>query len=378
MTWPLSADTNIILLLCTWFGGEGEHLPLEIQEYNKLVRWLYQNDYRPENLVDQKCVEMAAQEIRFRPERLIGLLHRSITLGFYLEEWKRRDYWIVGRGDPTYPKRIRQQMRSFAPPILFGLGNPELLNHSTTAVIGPDQGIEQSNEEIQSMAAYCAEHRRTIIAAGKQMISTGVTESGISHGGSVIWVLQESLFGEPLRKPFRRAKAAGKFMMLSGRSPADKRSLTQESEVGRITMALCDSVIYIDGTELSGDRYHMEDAMYSVLNQKKCFVWFMDRATSAAERLLDGGANSWIDMDMAVHEGLFEDRSEIRSQEDFHSEGAEAELIEKEVPGSSGTEVIVDDETKADIEPEKDVIIKTDSPGIEGPVRFGKQLTFLE
>ena len=337
MIWPLSDDTNATMLLCTWFGGEEEHLPLEIQEYNSLVRWLYQNDYRPGNLIDRTCAETAARETGLSADRLIMLLNRGITLGFYLEEWQRRDYWIVGRGDAAYPKQVRQLLRSSAPPVLFGTGEPKLLDQSATAVIGPDQVMEQSNEHARDMAALCAQHHRTTIAAGKQTISAGVVESGISSGGSVIWVLQGPVFGEPFRKSFRRAKAAGKFMMLSGRSPADKRPLPQEPEVGRIAMALCDSAVYVDGTDLSGDRYCLEEAMYGVLDQRTCFVWCMDQATAAAERLLEGGANSWIDAEMAVHEGLFEDRAQISVHESPELADPEGELTQVKSPELSDT-----------------------------------------
>ncbi|MXZ18611.1 MAG: hypothetical protein F4069_10175 [Rhodothermaceae bacterium] len=374
MTWPLSGDTNVTMLLCTWLGGEGEHVPLDIQEYNTLVRWLHQNDYRPENLIDRTCVETAARQTGLSDDRLIALLGRSITLGFYLEEWQRRDYWIVGRGDAAYPKRVRLHLRSSAPPVLFGTGEPKLLNGGATAVIGPDQVMEQSNEHARAMAAFCAQHHRITIAAGKQTISAGVAESGISHGGSVIWVLQGPVFGEPLRKSFRRAKAAGKFMMLSGRSPADKRSLSQEPEVGRIAMALCDSAMYIDGTELSGDRYCLEDAMYRVLDQKKCFVWYMGQATAAAERLLQRGATSWIDMEMAVHEGLFEDRAEISSHEPSQLAEPEGELTQVESLTSSAVGDTAEDKTKMDVGIEKSSAKKTDTPSIKVSVRFEEQL----
>ncbi len=378
MTWPLSGDTNVTMLLCTWLGGEGEHLPLEIQEYNTLVRWLHQNDYRPENLIDRTCVETAARQTGLGDDRLIALLGRSITLGFYLEEWRRRDYWIVGRGDAAYPKRVRQHLRSSAPPVLFGTGEPKLLDRGTTAVIGPDQVMGQSNEHARAMAAFCAQHHRTIIAAGKQTISAGVAESGISHGGSVIWVLQGPVFGEPLRKSLRRAKAAGEFMMLSGRSPADKRPLTQEPEVGRVAMALCDSAMYVDGTELSGDRYCLEDAMYRVLDQRKCFVWCVGQATAAAERLLQRGATSWIDMEMAVHEGLFEDRAEISSHESSQLVEPEGELTQVESPKSPDTGDSAEDKTKADAGTEKSGAENADIASIEVSVRFGKQGNLFE
>lgn len=374
MTWPLSGDTNVMMLLCTWLGGEEGHLPLEIQEYNTLVRWLHQNDYRPENLIDRTCAETAARQTGLGDDRLKALLGRSITLGFYLEEWRRRDYWIVGRGDVAYPKRVRQHLRSFAPPVLFGMGEPKLLDQDATAVIGPDQVMVQSNEHARTMAAFCAQHHRTLVAAGKQTISAGVAESGIGHGGSVIWVLQGPVFGEPLRKSFRRAKTAGKFMMLSGRSPVDKRPLSQEPEVGRIAIALCDSAMYIDGTELSGDRYCLEDAMYRVLDQRKCFVWCMGQATAAAERLLQRGATPWIDTEMAVHEGFFEDRAEISPRQPSQLAEPEGDLADIPAPKSSGNRDFAAEEAKADGGIEKSGAKKTDTPSIKVSVRFEKQL----
>ncbi len=377
MTWPLSDDTNVTLLLCAWFGGEDRHLPLEVREYNVLARWLHQNDYRPRNLTDRTCAQTAARQTGLLDDRLVALLDRGISLGFYLEEWQRRDYWVVGRADAAYPKRIRQLLRSSAPPVLFGTGEPKLLDQGATAVIGPDHVMEQSNEHARAMAALCAQHHRITIAAGKQTISSGVVKSGIDSGGSVIWVLQGPVFGEPLRKSFRRAKAAGKFMMLSGRSPADKRPISQEPEIGRIAMALCDSAIYIDGTELSGDRYCLEEAMYHVLDQRQCFVSCMGQATAAAERLLEGGANSWIGEEMAVHEGLFEDRVESRLQESPELADLEGELTQVE---SLDTEGIGEDKPKADAGHEKDDVQKDDTSRIEVVLGrgYGKQLSIFE
>ena len=360
MTWPLSDDTNTALLLCAWLGGEDVHLPLEIQEYNTLEQWLLQNGYRPENLIQQSCAEAAAQATGLGSDRLTALLGRSITLGFYLEEWQRKDYWIIGRRDVHYPKRVRQILQESAPPVLFGMGDRQLLDQSATAVIGPDQVMESSNQHAREIAELCFRHDRTIIAAGKQTLSSAVVESGLHSGGSVIWVIQGPVFGESLRKLFRRAKAAGKFLMLSGRSPADKRPLPQEPEVGRIAVALCDSVMYVDGTELSGDRYCMEEAVYSVLEQRNCFVRSFDQATAAAERLTHGGANPWIEVEMAIHEGLFEDRAEIIQDALLEDDrpGHEIEPAYLEIPASSKDLDSIEEAEEEDCEIEERAIVE--------------------
>ncbi len=381
MIWPLSDDTNTVLLLCAWLGGEDVYLPLEIQEYNTLEQWLLQNGYRPGNLIQQSCAEAAAQATGLGSDRLTALLSRNITMGFYLEGWQRKDYWIIGRGDVHYPERVRQFLQESAPPVLFGMGDSQLLDQSATAVIGPDQVMESANQHAREIAELCARHDRTAIAAGKQTLSAAVVESGLLSGGSVIWVIQGPVFGESLRKLFRRAKAAGKFLMLSGRSPADRRPLPQEPEVGRIAVALCDSVMYVDGTELSGDRYCMEDAVYRVLEQRNCFVRSFGQATAAAERLTHGGANPWIEVEMAIHEGLFEDRAEIiqgELLEDDHPDH-EIEPAYLEIPAPSKDLTSIEETEDEDCETEKMAIVEEKAASGSGKLQQeGIQLDLFE
>ena len=74
--WPLSEDTNEVVLLCAWFAGEREYVPLGLQEYNLLASWLYQHDLRPRDLKDLSYIEEASVATGLNLERLTGLLNR--------------------------------------------------------------------------------------------------------------------------------------------------------------------------------------------------------------------------------------------------------------------------------------------------------------
>jgi len=305
MVWPLSDDTNAIMLLCAWFGGEQQ--PLELQEYNMLVAWLHRHEYRPYHLIDGSCDPAeVTQAIGINHDRLKLLLDRRITIGFYLEEWRRRDFWILGRGDAAYPKRIRQSLRSQAPPLLFGTGEIKFLDQGGIAIIGPDPVRESSKGQAKSIADLCAQHHCPIITVGKQEIAVAAAESGLNAGGKLVWILPGPMLSEPLGKKIRHAKVSGKITLLSSRSPADQRSMLRESETGSLLMALCNSAVYVDGTDFSVDPYGLQPAMEAYISHRTCSVWSDGHATMPAERLIQEGAHSWTTEQAAVNAGFFE------------------------------------------------------------------------
>ncbi|MCY4224466.1 MAG: hypothetical protein OXF06_06465 [Bacteroidetes bacterium] len=325
--WTLTEDTTEVALLCAWFAGE--HHPLALHEYNAIASWLKHQELRPANLIDPSCLEEASQSTGLDLDRLTGLQNRRISMGFYLEEWKRRGIWMIGRGDEDYPVRIRTQLRSKAPPILYGIGEISLLNSGGTAMIGPSPPASEYSESLSGMVRLCAEHQSTIITAGKLSPATDAIEISIQCGGTFIWLLQGSLLAEPLSKPFRDTKASGKIVLLSTRSPADPRFVSGEPELGQLIITLCDSIIHIDGTELSMDWLHTTEIIHQAIPKKKCFIWTGHFATSVAEHLIQCGAIPWSTHEDAVHAGIFERLEDLPPSD---SKSSPEELVDSEKP----------------------------------------------
>ncbi len=313
MVWPLSDDTNAIMLLYGWFGAEQQ--PLSLSEYNMLVEWLHRHQYRPHHLIDGVCNSAeVADETDLSHDRLKSLLDRRITLGFYLEEWQRRGYWILGRGDAIYPKRIRQCLGSQAPPLLFGTGEINLLDRGGVAVIGPDPVGQPPSESTRTIANLCAQHDYPTITAGSQEIATVTAENVVSAGGRLVWVLSGRQLSKPLEKKIRHAKASRKIALLASRSPADPRSMPQEPEIGRLLIALCNSAVYVDGTEFSVDPYDFRPAMETYQSRRTFFVWSDEYATRAVDQLLKAGGHIWKNEQDSIAAGLFEVNTEVGSE----------------------------------------------------------------
>ncbi|MEN1216012.1 DNA-processing protein DprA, partial [Pseudomonas aeruginosa] len=73
---------------------------------------------------------------RISQERILGLLARGHSLALAVDKWQRAGLWILTRGDADYPVRLKNRLRTDAPPVLFGCGNKALLQAEGMAIVG--------------------------------------------------------------------------------------------------------------------------------------------------------------------------------------------------------------------------------------------------
>ena len=99
----LSADTEVVLLLCGRFGGERQdpYQPLSAREYGEFAKWLNVRNLRPADLMDDAGREhlQAVNEATLARARIDFLLQRGTAMALALERWNRGGLWIISRGD---------------------------------------------------------------------------------------------------------------------------------------------------------------------------------------------------------------------------------------------------------------------------------------
>ena len=126
----LSADTEVVLLLCGRFGGEKQEAypPLAPGEYGELAKWLKALALRPSDLLtDAGRVALASvQEARLERKRVEFLLGRGTAMALALERWARGGLWVISRADVgSFPQRLKDRLKNAAPPLLYGAGDKE-------------------------------------------------------------------------------------------------------------------------------------------------------------------------------------------------------------------------------------------------------------
>ena len=219
----LPPDTQAILLLCASFGQNRqlEPQPLTLSEYNCLADWLRENQMRPADLLEttaQKYLQNITIN-KLHPDRLSALLERGAMLSLAVEKWTNMGLWVLGRSDTNYPKRLKQRLKHAAPPILYGIGNIELLSMGGLAIIG-------SRDVDEEILSYTQRVTHNIVRQGIQVISggaRGVDQAAmlgiLDAGGTSVGVLADSLIKAAVNSKYRSSIKEGRLTLISSYDP---------------------------------------------------------------------------------------------------------------------------------------------------------------
>lgn len=216
----LTDDAKVILLLCGHFGksvgSNGGSAPLGTAEYASFSIFLQDKGLRPASLLedrnlDELQVGMCPVEIL----RVRHLLSRGAAMSFAVEEWMNKGLWILCRSDDAYPRRLKRQLRSMAPPILFGVGEMSLLDRGGLAIVGsrnvgPDEEVFAS-----TIANRCASDGVQVVSGGARGVDQVAMRQALEAGGTVVGVLADTLLKKSLQKEHRETIHDRRLVLLS-------------------------------------------------------------------------------------------------------------------------------------------------------------------
>ena len=288
----LTDDAYAILLLCAFQGGEEEFKPLGGAEYNQVATVLYRSGKRPQDLLEtQSLPEIPG----IRSDRLHWLLGRRINLGFCLEEWQRKGYWVFARSDSDYPKSIRTSMRNDAPPLLFGTGDQSLLINEGLAIFGPDAIPEGRIKKACDAAADVAKQGRTVIVAGHLKMPRKIVEIVQEYSGRAIWVLHEGKLKQRLKKAHRQAISSGQLVMVTAQSPKAPKESGETATVGLLAAGLAEEILYVDGSNSKPRKDQFKTTAAALKCISDCWLLHGRPITPQGQELKEKGIGLWKD-----------------------------------------------------------------------------------
>lgn len=219
----LPPDTQAILLLCGSFGGNGSRgiKPLSLSEYNTLAVRLRREGLRPSVLLEGEAGKEVEQICsgKVDPERLHALLGRGVEMGFAVEEWARQGIWVLSRGDGSYPRALKSRLREKAPPLLFGVGNRDLLEGDGLGMVGSRNADEVALRFTRDVARRCAEEQLNVVSGGAKGVDREAMSAALSAGGSVLGILPEGVAKVAVSKANREPIAEGRLTLVSPYHP---------------------------------------------------------------------------------------------------------------------------------------------------------------
>ncbi len=256
LTHVLQPDTQAILLLCAGFGQsrQVEPMPLSLSEYNGLARKLHQDNLRPADLLTTEGKNWVSHQVNgdLSPHRIIQLLERGAMLAVAVENWTSKGLWILSRSDDAYPQRLKQKLKHLAPPILYGVGNQNLLSAGGLAVVGSRDIDDEAIEYTQRIAEKCAEQGIQIVSGGARGVDQTAMLAAISGGGKSVGILADKLIKAAVAKNYREGLREGRVALISPYDPSAGFNVGNAMNRNKYIYALADHALVISSSYEEG------------------------------------------------------------------------------------------------------------------------------
>ena len=250
MNTELSDNTKAILLLTApLIVGKGEVAVrlLTLSEYNKLARRLSESGSEPADLLRMGWEEALSEwQPGFDIKRIGRLLERGFLLSQAIERWQARAIWVVSRADAQYPERLKKRLGGTAPPVLYGCGDPSLLENGGLAVVGSRKVNDELIEYAESIGRLAATSGFTIVSGAARGVDQAAMHGAFKGSGTVTGVLTGDLEREAMNREHREMLVDGLLALISPYDPKAGFNVANAMQRNKLIYALADAGLVID------------------------------------------------------------------------------------------------------------------------------------
>ncbi|NLB10890.1 DNA-processing protein DprA [bacterium] len=197
------------LLLCSYFNKTEVKIfkPLTGAEYLRFAKWLHENNYTPADLFRKDNVildKWTDPKRKITTERLLQLLGRGGSMGFAIEKWDQQGIWVISRASEFYPRSIKKQLSDQHPPILYGLGNKQLLNQVGIGFVGSRPISEDDTLFTVKKVQQAVDAGYTLISGGAKGIDQTSMRAALEYGGQSVGILSDGVLVNSNRRELSR------------------------------------------------------------------------------------------------------------------------------------------------------------------------------
>lgn len=242
----LTPSTQAILLLTSYFSENRVKniIPLSAEEWGGFAQWLHKHNLKPESLLEEGIETLLKDwsDESITITRLQALLERGGALALAMEKWQRAGIWVITRTSPLYPQQLKKRLQNISPALLYGIGNPKLLNKQSLGV----ESIQESSQEISSLFWKAG---REIANDGYILVTDEVNKSAIKgaleNGGNSIVFVANNLLQKSLNGAYREALIQNDLVLVSSYYPESVLSSNNALETSRYIQAHATSMVRV-------------------------------------------------------------------------------------------------------------------------------------
>ena len=122
--------------------------------------------------------------------------------------------------DNQYPDAFRQRLGNLAPPVIYAVGNLELLTGDGVGIVGSRNVTEEGKAVAEEIAAEAVRGQRSVVSGGARGVDSFAMNAAFMAGGTVIGVLADSLQARIRRPGTLQAIDEGTVCLLSQQIPS--------------------------------------------------------------------------------------------------------------------------------------------------------------
>jgi predicted Rossmann fold nucleotide-binding protein DprA/Smf involved in DNA uptake len=253
----MNENNQAILLLTARFGpSRGEApTPLGPTEYGRLAAWLHEHDREPRNLFrhpEEALADWPDSRGKITVDRVKALLNRGVAMGVALEKWQGAGLWILTRADADYPKRLRKQLGTNAPAILFGAGNQSLLNVGGLAMVGSRDITEADQKYARQIAEQAAHEGINVVSGGAKGVDEVAMKSALEVEGTALGILANGLLKAALSSKWRTYLKKKQLCLVSSFSPEAGFNVGNAMSRNRYIYCLSDFALVVQSAKGKG------------------------------------------------------------------------------------------------------------------------------
>ncbi len=165
---------------------------------------------------------------------------------------ERQGIWTLTIVDDTYPASLRQQLGKNAPPVIFGVGDPSLLDAQGVGIVGSRNVNKDGARVAQDLARAAASLGRSVVSGGARGVDQLAMNSAYQAEGGVVGVLADSLEMR-IRKPdVLAALDRGQTCLLTQQAPSSGFSPAAAMSRNKLIYALSAVTIVVATDEDTG------------------------------------------------------------------------------------------------------------------------------
>jgi predicted Rossmann fold nucleotide-binding protein DprA/Smf involved in DNA uptake len=126
---------------------------------------------------------------------------------------------------------LKEKLKKSAPPVIYGVGNSEMLDGGGLAMVGSRNVDKEGLEFTRKIAAKCVQEKIQIVSGGARGVDEASMQASLEEGGTAIGVLSNKLEQAAVAGKYRKWIMEGSLVLVSPYSP--KAPFTVGNAMGR-------------------------------------------------------------------------------------------------------------------------------------------------